>query len=223
MESFFYVRNNKIADRLFPYYANFLLDSGAFTFMMDNSKAAVDWESYTEQYAEYINSRKIDLFFELDIDSIVGLKEVERLRRKLEGLTGKRPIPVWHLSRGKEYFEKMCEHYPYVAIGGIVSEEIKRDKYEKMFPWFIETAHRHGCRIHALGYTGKLKKYRFDSVDSTAWLYGNRGGYIYMFNQGAGVMEKIDAPEGKKLKTAKVATHNFNEWVKYGDWAKRNL
>ena len=222
LESFYYARNDKTVDRIFPYIGSFLLDSGAFTFMV-NSKVSVDWDAYTEEYAEYINARRIDRFFELDIDSIVGLKEVERLRAKLESLTGKQPIPVWHLSRGKDYFVKMCERYGYVSIGGIVSEEIKRDRYEQLFPWFISTAHERGCKIHALGYTGKLKRYRFDSVDSTAWQFGNRGGYIYLFNEKTGEMGKQDVPEGKKCRTQRVATHNFNEWVKYGDWTKRNL
>lgn len=222
LESYYYARTNKVVDRLIPSIGNFLLDSGAFTFM-SNSSLAVDWDAYTEEYADYIKSRGIDKFFELDIDSIVGLQEVERLRAKLEGLTGKPPIPVWHLSRGKSYFEKMCERYPYVAIGGIVTQEVKREKYETLFPWFISTAHKYGRKIHGLGYTGKLKKYRFDSVDSTAWLYGNRGGYLYKFDSRTGEMNKIDAPSGKRLKSASAALYNFNEWVKYCQWAKRNL
>lgn len=222
LESYYYARTNKTVDRLIPYIGNFLLDSGAFTFM-SNSKLVVDWDAYTEEYADYIKSRSINKFFELDIDSIVGLSEVERLRAKLENLTGKSPIPVWHFSRGKAYFEKMCERYPYVSIGGIVTQEIKREKYETLFPWFISTAHRHGCKIHGLGYTGKLKKYRFDSVDSTAWLYGNRGGYLYKFDARHGEMGKVDAPVGMRLRSSQAALYNFNEWVKYCQWAKRNL
>lgn len=94
-------------------FKRIIIDSGAFTFM--RGKATVNWDSYVEEYASYIRKHDIDLFFELDIDAIVGLKEVERLRTKLEKLTGKKPIPVWHISRGKDYFVKMCKEYPYVA------------------------------------------------------------------------------------------------------------
>ena len=223
LESFYYARDNKVIDRLLPHINNFLLDSGAFTFMNNSGLSSIDWDKYIEEYAEYIKSRKVKLFFELDIDSVVGLSEVERLRKRLESLTGLKPIPVWHRSRGKDYFIKMCESYPYVAIGGIVTQEIKRDRYEKLFPWFIETAHTHGSKIHALGYTGRLKYYRFDSVDSTAWLYGNRGGFIYRFDRHKGELIKIDPPIGKRLSSSRAALHNFNEWVKYCQWAKRNL
>ena len=223
LESYYYCRNNKYIPTLIPYLKSFLLDSGAFTFMQ--GKAAVNWDEYVEEYAEFIIKYDIKLFFELDIDAIVGLKEVERLRQKLEKLTGRKPIPVWHVSRGKEYFIKMCKEYPYVALGGIVTQEVPRNVYEKAFPWFIDTAHKYGCKIHGLGYTGieKLKIYHFDSVDSTAWLYGNRGGYLYIFNPLTGNMEKKDAPKGCRLKSKEAAMFNFKEWCKFQEYAEKHL
>lgn len=222
LESFFYIRKNEEFMPIIKQLGSFLLDSGAFTFMSGNG-GKCDWDNYVEEYAKFINKHDVKLFFELDIDSLVGLKEVERLRAKLEDLTGKRPIPVWHKSRGKEYFIKMCENYPYVALGGIVTKEIPRKIYEQAFPWFIEQAHKRGVKIHGLGYTtiSNLKKYHFDSVDSTAWLYGNRGGYIYKFNPNTGLMEQL-TKEGCRLKTNEGAVNNFNEWVKLSIYAERN-
>lgn len=178
LESYYYLRKNEEFMAIVRHFGSFLLDSGAFTFMSGSHRGAIDWDEYVESYAAFINKYDVRLFFELDIDSVVGIAEVERLRFKLERLTGKKPIPVWHKNRGKEYFIKMCECYPYVALGGIVTKEIPRQLYEKGFPWFIKTAHDHGCKIHGLGYTtvANLHRYHFDSVDSTAWLYGNRGG-----------------------------------------------
>jgi hypothetical protein len=223
LESFYYCKNNAFIPVLIPHLKSFLLDSGAFTFMQ--GKASVNWDAYTEEYAAFINKHDIKLFFELDIDPIVGLKEVERLRKKLEHLTGKKPIPVWHVSRGKEYFVKMCKEYPYVALGGIVTQEVPRAVYEKAFPWFIATAHKYGAKIHGLGYTSLegLHKYHFDSVDSTAWLYGNRGGYLYKFNPRTGMMDKIDAPSGSRLKSTEAAMHNFLEWIKFQEYAEKHL
>jgi len=174
LESFFY-----IADWMLPFIKNewrFLLDSGAFTFMQ-NTKAKLNWDEYVTRYANFINEHKIELFFELDIDSIVGIKEVERLRNKLETLTGKKCIPVWHKSRGKEYWIRMCKDYDYVAIGGIVSGEIKRKEYPFFTP-LLNMAKERGAEVHGLGFTNLegLTNYPFYSVDSTAWIYGNRGG-----------------------------------------------
>lgn len=224
LESFYYLRKNEKFMALAKHFGSFLLDSGAFTFMTGAHKGAINWDEYVEDYARFINKHDIKLFFELDIDSVVGLQEVERLREKLEALTGKKPIPVWHRNRGKEYFIKMCENYPYVALGGIVTKEIDRKKYETAFPWFIKTAHDHKCKIHGLGYTtvANLKKYHFDSVDSTAWLYGNRGGYLYKFNPRTGLLEQL-GKEGCRLKSREGAVNNFNEWVKFGKYAENHL
>lgn len=223
LESFYYLRKNKKFLPLLPYFGSFLLDSGAFTFMAGSHKGSVDWDEYVEEYARFINKNNIELFFELDIDSIVGIKEVERLRFKLEQLTKKKPIPVWHISRKKDYFLKMCDNYPYVALGGIVTQEAPRQKYEKAFPWFISTAHRKGCKIHGLGYTtvANLSKYHFDSVDSTAWLYGNRGGYVYKFQPKDGSMKQIDPPANYRIKSKETAINNFLEWVKLGIYAEK--
>lgn len=122
LESFYYVEDWEIP--LIKGCELFLLDSGAFTFM-NNSKTAVDFNEYLTTYIDFINKHDIKYFFELDIDAVVGLEEVEKLRKRLEAETGKKCIPVWHKSRGKEKFIEMCKEYDYVAIGGIVTKEIK--------------------------------------------------------------------------------------------------
>lgn len=221
LESFYYIQ-----DWMLPYIKNhwhFLLDSGAFTFMNNVKKNNnVNWDEYLERYAKFINDYNIDLFFELDIDSIVGIKEVERLRHKLERLTNKKSIPVWHKSRGLEYWKKMVKDYDYVAIGGIVTKEIK-PKHYPIFNNLLKIAKENNCKVHGLGFTrtSELHKYPFYSVDSTAWIYGNRSGFLYRFT--GNNIEKIDKPEGTRLKGKQVAIHNFKEWVKYQKYAKEHL
>lgn len=223
LESFYYADKDEI-QKLMPYFGDFLLDSGAFTFM-SNTKTHVDWNDYLERYADFINTYNIDKFFELDIDSVVGYENVLKLRKKLEALTNKQCIPVWHTTRGKREFLKMCDEYPYVAIGGIVSREIKPTQY-KYFPYFINEAHKRGAKIHGLGFTNLegLKKYHFDSVDSTAWTAGNRFGCVYRFN--GETMVKSDKPLGTRVPKEKVrelAVNNFVEWCKFQKYAEVHL
>lgn len=220
LETFYYARKNERVQKLLQLPRNFLLDSGAFTFMA-NSKIRVDWDEYTEEYAEFINKFNIRYFFELDIDSVIGLDEVERLRSKLEKLTNKRSIPVFHLNRGKEYFLRMCDAYDYVAFGGILTDGMPTKVLERYFPWFISQAHSRGARIHGLGYTSikNLPRYHFDSVDSTGWLYGNRCGSVYTFDPRCGLVTS-DVPPGKRLKSRAVTLNNYSEWVKYLKWAR---
>lgn len=199
----------------------FLLDSGAFTFMNKQKNGNVDFDEYLTKYIEFINEHDIKYFFELDIDNIVGIEEVERLRKRLETETGKKCIPVWHKSRGKDYFIKMCQEYDYVAIGGIVTKEIRPKDY-KYFTWFIDTAHKHGCKIHGLGFTNlkSLKYYPFDSVDSTSWLSGGRFGALYHFD--GRNLKTVDVGKKRRredINHVKLDTHNYYEWIKFQRYA----
>ena len=222
LESFYYA--DEWTEKMIPVFGKFLLDSGAFTMMMNSSKAGgVNWDEYVDRYADFIVRNKVERFFELDIDKIVGYERVLALRRRLEKKAGRQCIPVWHRSRGKEKFLRMCADYKYVAIGGIVSKEITPDCY-KYFPWFINEAHKRGAKIHGLGFTAMadLPKYHFDSVDSTAWTTGNRFGMVYKFD--GCTMVKIKKGDGQCLKDSRaVAIHNFNEWVKFQKWAMMHL
>lgn len=222
MASFYYI--NKEITKSISKYKSFMLDSGAFSFMNGTKSDHVNWDQYIETYAEFINEHNVKLFFELDIDSVVGIKEVERLRKKLERLTGRQCIPVWHKSRGKDYWLRLVQEYNYVAIGGLVTKEIKRSEH-KFFHWFIDQAHRNDCKVHALGYTRLkgLDEYDFDSVDSTTWLSGRRFGDIYKFN---GLEMKLisGSNNGKRVTGGEsVDVHNFMEWVKFSQYAERYL
>jgi hypothetical protein len=222
LESFYYVDEH--TERLMKYFGTFMLDSGAFTMFTSGHKAkGIVWEEYVDRYADFIVRNNVELFFELDIDKLIGYDRVLELRNRLEKKAERQCIPVWHKFRGKEKFLQMCDEYGYVAIGGIVSGEITRDEY-KYFPWFIKTAHDKGAKIHGLGFTNLalLPHYHFDSVDSTAWTTGNRFGAVYWFD--GKTIRKRGKGEGQKMKDSRaVAINNFTEWVKFQQYARRYL
>ena len=220
LESFFYADAD--TERLIPHFGDFLLDSGAFTFMQGKG-GSPNWDEYVERYADFINRNKVKKYFELDIDSVVGYERVKQIRTTLERLTGRPCIPVWHLSRGLDEYRRMCSEYDYVAIGGIVSGEIKNTSYHA-FPALIKEAHERKAKVHGLGFTALdwLKTCHFDSVDSTAWTTGNRFGYCYFFD--GKTMKKKDAPKGYKLADSrKVALNNYTEWLKFQKYADIHL
>lgn len=226
LESFYYIDSD--AERLIPYFGDFLLDSGAFTFCGEKGFSSVAFDEYLERYADFIRRNDIKKFFELDIDSIVGYEKVVEYRKRLERLTGKQSIPVWHISRGKEEFIKHCEEYPYVALGGYVAaikaSDPRQKAYIRSYPWFINEAHKRDAKIHGLGFTSLsgLQKYHFDSVDSTAWTTGNRFGFVYKFD--GKTMTKVDVPKNKRLANPRaVALRNYTEWVKFQQYAETHL
>lgn len=180
-----------------------------------------DFENYLYRYIDFINKNDIKLFFELDIDSVVGLKEVERLRSILEKETGKKSIPVFHKSRGKDYFLDMIKNYNYVALGGIANKSSMSKQDYKYINWFCDEAHKNNCKIHGLGFTKtNLEEYNFDSVDSTAWTYGNRGKFIYEFIGGKLLKHQMDH-KSNRLKPRETAIHNFLEWVKWSEYLEQ--
>ena len=227
LESFYYV--NEWTEKFIPRFGKFLLDSGAFTYVGTRKDARVDWIDYVDRYADFINRNNVDLFFELDIDKLIGYRDVLKLRKRLEMKTGKQCIPVWHKTRGKDDFINMCKEYPYVSIGGLVGAggagaTAYSASLQKYFPWFIDTAHKHGAKIHALGFTNLkgLEKYHFDSVDSTSWTSGNRFGVVHVFT-GKTMIQKKRKPNERMVNTHELALYNFNEWVKFQRYAEKYL
>lgn len=222
LESFYYA--DEWTEKAIPLLDKFLLDSGAFTFMSNvKDSKKVDFDAYLTRYINFINKNDVKLFFELDVDSVVGYEKVKQMRKRLESETQKKCIPVWHKSRGLEEWNKLTSEYDYVAIGGIVSKEITRQEY-KYFPKLLEIARENGCKVHGLGFTNLegLKKYKFYSVDSTAWTTGNRFGSVYKFN--GHTMVKYSKKDGQKLADSRaVAVNNFNEWVKFQKYADKFL
>lgn len=222
LESYYYINDWQI--KYIKDFKLFLLDSGAFTFM-SNSKKQINWDKYVEEYADFINRYDVNYFFELDIDAIIGIKEVERLRDKLEKLTNKKCIPVWHKSRGLDYWKKIVREYDYVAIGGIVTKEIKPQEY-KIFTALLKMAKDNNCKVHGLGFTNlkSLYKYHFYSVDSTSWKSGNRFGTIYIYK--GNKLEQIKK-DNKRTKSGnwyhKIEYWNFKEWLKFQEYADKYL
>lgn len=212
-----------------PKVGKFLLDSGAFTFVGSKKTKDVDWISYVDQYADFVKANNIELFFELDIDALIGYEKVVKLRKRLEARAERQCIPVWHKTRGKQNFIDMCKDYPYVSVGGLVGDGGAGAKeycnaVQKFFPWFIDTAHEKEAKIHALGFTSieGLKKYHFDSVDSSSWTSGHRyGGYCFYHD---GKITNKSKEKGKKMiDWQSLSVHNFNEWVKFQRYAKEHL
>ena len=176
--SFFYIKSMEIPEIIRDKSELVIIDSGAHSFQKGKK---VDWEKYTEQYADFI--KKFDKpnvvgYFEMDVDNIIGYTKVLELRKKLEEVTDK-IIPVWHKNRGIDEFKKMCQDYSgkVIAITGFKNEDIKDEQYLM----FLKYAKKYNCKVHCLGMTRKkvLDAVPFDYVDSSSWkqqsIYGRIG------------------------------------------------
>ena len=222
--SYVYAKNADLTN-VFAKAQDVMVDSGAFT-LRQKTKGEVDWESYVDSYADFVNEHNVKHYIELDIDNLVGYDKVKEFRRTLENKTQRQCIPVWHFTRGKEDFLRMCDEYKYVALGGLVGKKTAKrlSEYKKAFPWFIEEAHKRGAMIHGLGITSMdiLQRSHFDSVDSRSWNTTITYGHGVKFT--GTELVHISKPSGKQMKHYKeVGAISFNEWVKFQKYALTNL
>tara|TARA_R110000824_G_scaffold161450_2_gene336655 strand:- start:1700 stop:2455 length:756 start_codon:yes stop_codon:yes gene_type:complete len=206
-----------------------ILDSGAFTAINDKTGKYknFDWDNYVDKYIAFIKKTKQKLFFELDIDCVVGLKKVEYYRKLIEDKIGIAPIVCWHQNRGIDYYIKCCEEYDYVALGTTpASPTGKRIRSNPaVLKQFIEIAHKNNAKIHGLGFTSSiwLDKLKFDSVDSTTWNVGGKFGNVVVLDS-KGYPTQRYKQENKRVKDSnKLNIYNFEQWVRYQKWADINL
>lgn len=194
---------------------NFLLDSGAFSYMNGAKVTLEIMEEYIERYTQFIIANKIKYYFEVDVDNIFGLDMVEHWRRRMEARIGYQCIPVWHKGRGVEYWKMMCASYKYVAVGGLVFH-VKKQEYEGIKK-LIDYANKRGVKVHGLGFTKTrtLNEYGWYSVDSSTWnVAAARGQQMYCFKNGVLTQHKVNK-SGERVDIGKLVAHNMGEWVKY--------
>lgn len=195
---------------------NFLLDSGAFSFMNGQKITEEQFDEYVDKYIKFINENDIKYFFEMDVDIIFGIDKVHQIRNKIEKETGKKVIPVWHKERGLDYWRKMCEDYDFVAIGGLVFH-FKKAEYE-MVKKMLNYARNRNVKVHGLGFTKTkiLEDFNFYSVDSTSWVKSAvLGQNIQWFDGSIVKQRRVNKPKGKKLDLYALVGNNFIEWIKY--------
>lgn len=181
----------------------FLLDSGAFTFM--NSGVKVDWKQYIDDYCDFINKYDIKLFFELDLYVLpeIGIDNTIKIREYIEQRTGKKSIPVFHACMGLKMYRQLCKDYDYIAIGASgITDECKWVKNKELLKNIVGIAKSYGTKVHGLGYQRidnlNDNKIGFYSVDSTSWL-GSRFNSKYVLRNG--ILQKVKGTkDGQRMK-----------------------
>lgn len=222
LSSFYYI--TETIAKTIPRYKSFMLDSGIFTYLNSPEKGEnFDWQKYANQYGNFVKKHNIRNYIEIDVDRFLGLDEVERLRRYLEGIVGWKCMPVWHMNRGWDKWLEICRDYRYICFGAFITDNLRMEKY-KYIPAFLREAARQGTKVHGLGFTRTLDliKYKFYSVDSSTWQGGARFGQTFMFQNGT--IKQFRREKNKRAtKVRELTNHNLREWIKFSEYAEHNL
>ena len=220
LQTFYDMKRMQSCDvlRMIDSCKDFLLDSGAFTFM--NSGKKVHWKTYVDEYIEFINKYDVQQFFELDLYTLpdVGIDKTIKMRKYIEHHTDKKSIPVFHACMGLDMYRELCQEYDYIGIGASgLTEECRWVKNTKLLKQMVKIANSYGTKVHGLGYTrlGNINKTEipFYSVDSSSWI-GSRFNTRYDIRNG--VLVHSDATkQGERLKDWKqLDLHNLRVWRK---------
>ena len=219
LTSFYEYHNQKKLPE-YVYQEKHIADSGAFsTFKSLEQAKKMDWDNYVNKYINFVKETKSKLYFEMDIDSVVGLQKVEYYRKLMQDKIGYSPIPVWHANRKWEYYQMMCEEFEYVALGTtqFAPEGKLIRKNPAILKKFINEAHSKGAKIHGLGFTSQpwLEVLDFDSVDSTSWLASKFGVLHYFNGCRCEIVKKKNDTDRMIGRTSDYHVRNFYEWTKY--------
>ena len=160
------------------------IDSGAYTYITNpefESYTVEQWEQQIHEYLAWARKHKDQIFAiaDLDLQYLVGNEKVYEWRKKyFEPFMLETGIPVCFIyhEEGLDYWEYMCQRYPYVGISlnvdGNVDETELRNKFK--------IAEKHNTLIQGMASTrtGMLTQYPFYTVDSTTWNVGLKYGEI---------------------------------------------
>jgi hypothetical protein len=190
LESFYYFKEWQT--ELFKHNMDFLLDSGAFTFINSPHRRIqeADMQKYTKNYIAFIKKHNIENYIEMDFDAFLTLQQVNELRHTIEEEVGHPSIPVWHKTRGFTEYKKLIQNYDYIALP---YREFKGNIH--VLKYFLKLAQKENTKVHGLAATGnEATKLPFYSVDSTSWI-GGKFGHLYSFKNGTIYQQH---PSGKR-------------------------
>ena len=232
LASYFYLKKLKEEQlKEFFKYVNsstckqFILDSGAFTYIMGSKKQKEfimnNTEQYIKEYAEFIKKYNIKNYIELDLDCIFGYKKVKEIRNKLEEQVGYKSMPVFHnIYRNKEDLDELIDKYDYICISNFNGKKSK--KILPQIKAIVDYANRKGVKVHGLALTGKefTSKVKFYSVDSSSWKSGIRFASLPKFDELNKKIINKPISSTHRVKSDietrnKLIEYSMKEWKKY--------
>ena len=165
----------KFLEHLRDYQFEVMLDSGAYSAYTRGIKLDVgDYAELLKEYGEYFKC-----YFNLDV--VGDFEETWKNQDYLEG-EGLKPIPVFHYGEPLEVLLLISRGYSFIGLGGMVP--IHQNKLDRWLGSIFRDKEGgetfKNTSFHGLGLTtiSLLRKYPFESCDSTKWLIAKRWGEI---------------------------------------------
>jgi hypothetical protein len=112
---------------------------------------------------------------------------------------GLSPVPVFHTLSPWAEFERLCERYRYVALGGMVGLGGAR----ALKAWQAKAhmvARERGAVLHGFGVSSldALMTFPWYSVDSSSWTIAFKYGVVHVFDERRGAMRALRLGPGRQ-------------------------
>ena len=160
----------------------FFLDSGAF------SAHSVGREVDIDKYADFLHRYGSQMDYYANLDAIPKTSAEQAAKDTLAHQTilesyGLKPIPVFHKGEPWSFLEQYIERYPYLCLGGLVSDSDISNEQFFDYVWSRYLTKPDGSpkvKVHAFGMTSLelMLKYPWYSVDSSTWLIHAKLGQV---------------------------------------------
>lgn len=173
-----------------------MLDSGAFS--AHSRGIAIDLQEYADFIIKYAGV--FDVVANLDvIPGPPGSKELNHDPKEAERAAemgrrnwldlrvalkpvGIKPIPVYHLGEPIKWLKKMIDETDYIGLGGLRHGTLddKVEWLDSLMPHLTDGKGRPKVKFHGFAATSLeiMRRYPFQSVDSTTWLQVSKRGAI---------------------------------------------
>jgi len=164
----------------FPTRPQVFADSGAFSAYTVGAEVTVDgYVAWLRRWQHLLTTYVV-----LDV-----IRDPDATRANQERMedAGLHPIPVFHVGTPWDELERLCEAYPYIALGGMVGAGSAR----QVLRWCIDAfriARQTGTVFHGFGQTTLqvLRDLPWYSVDSSSWGAGHRYGTLSLWDHRMG-------------------------------------
>lgn len=200
--SYFYTKHFNKKQMKFYGDQGLFIDSGAFTAWSKGKTIIID------DYISFINKYEKHIQIYANLDDIKN-PEVSLQNQKIMEKAGLSPLPCFHYGENIKYLKKYLNDYPYIALGGMVTDTKKKG----LIQWLNDIFANYVCdkngiskiKIHGfgIGSLDLMRRYPWYSVDSSTWLLHGRmrGGISIPLERKGGLVEwKIHVSSSDKKK-----------------------
>jgi hypothetical protein len=180
LESYFYLRDSRMGQKIRDAGQTIFLDSGAFSMFTKGVDIKL------EEYAEYIHANKDIWHVVSNLDDTTKTPQISYDNQKALESLGCGVQPVFHCREDERWLQRyLDEGYDYLFIGGMVPETTKYLTQWLDHIWENYLINPDGSpriKVHGFGLTtlSLMFRYPWYSVDSTSWVMASRMGKIFV-------------------------------------------